>query len=82
VARHAEERDLDDYRMSINYLTAQADWSEHFFGHKIDRSMIAEIQALIGEHGARGSTRAAVLTEATRSLFRHWWGYSSPGMRS
>jgi hypothetical protein len=37
-ARHAEERDLDDYPMSIDYLTAQVDWSEHFFGHKMDRS--------------------------------------------
>jgi hypothetical protein len=48
-ARHAKERNLDDYRMSIDYLTAQADWSEHFFGHKMDRSKIAEIQALIDE---------------------------------
>jgi hypothetical protein len=56
-ARHAEERSLDDYRMSIDYLRTQADWSEHFFGPKIDRSKIAEIQALIDEIENRGGLK-------------------------
>jgi hypothetical protein len=56
-ARYAEERSLDDYRMSIGYLTTQADWSEHFFGHKMDRSKIAEIQALIDEIESRGGLK-------------------------
>jgi hypothetical protein len=52
--RHADERSLDDYRMSVDYLTAQADWSERFFGHKLDRSKIAEIQNIIEEIERRG----------------------------
>src|SRR5450432_2651862 len=30
--RHAEKLTLDDYRLSLDYLTTQADWSDHFFG--------------------------------------------------
>ncbi len=35
--------------MSLDYLTTQADWSDHFFGTRMDRSMIAEIQAMVDE---------------------------------
>ncbi len=52
--RFFEEKTPVDYQMWLEYLTAQADWSEFFFGHKIDRSNIAEIQALIDEITARG----------------------------
>ena len=45
--RHAGKRSLDDYRLSLDYLTTQADWAEHFFGSKIDRSKITEIQKII-----------------------------------
>ena len=48
-ARHANERDIADYRISLDYLTTQADWSNHFFGTKIDRGKIAEIQAMVDE---------------------------------
>jgi hypothetical protein len=41
-ARHAKERDIADYRMALDYLTTQADWADHFFGTRMDRSMIAE----------------------------------------
>jgi hypothetical protein len=82
-ARHADERSLDDYRMSIDYLTAQADWSERFFGHKLDRSKISEIQNIIEEIERRGaanhSTRVAIsdlarVVEGTASaaLLRDW----------
>ena len=45
--RHAGKRSLDDYRLSLDYLTTQADWAEHFFRSKIDRSKITEIQKII-----------------------------------
>jgi hypothetical protein len=48
-ARHAKERDIADYRISLDYLTTQADWSDHFFGTKMDRGKIAEIQAMVDE---------------------------------
>jgi hypothetical protein len=56
-ARHVKERSLEDYRISIDYLTAQADWSERFFSHKMDRSKIAEIQTLIDEIERRGGLK-------------------------
>jgi hypothetical protein len=57
--RHAEERNITDYRMSLDYLTAQADWSDHFFGTKMDRSQIAVIQAMIEEIDRRGGLPAS-----------------------
>jgi soluble cytochrome b562 len=48
-ARHAKERDIADYRISLDYLTTQADWSDRFFGTKMDRGKIAEIQAAVDE---------------------------------
>jgi hypothetical protein len=57
-ARHAKERDIADYRMSLDYLTTQADWADHFFGTRMDRSMIAEIQAMVDEIELRSCRRA------------------------
>jgi hypothetical protein len=57
-ARHAKERDIADYRMSLDYLTTQADWSDRFFGTKMDRSMIAEIQAMVDEIERRRFSRS------------------------
>jgi hypothetical protein len=53
-ARHAKERDIADYRMSLDYLSTQADWSDHFFGTTMDRSQIAVIQAMVDEIDRRG----------------------------
>lgn len=53
-ARHVEERDITDYRMSLDYLSTQADWSDHFFGTKMDRSQIVVIQAMVEEIDRRG----------------------------
>jgi len=53
--RHAKERDITDYRMSLDYMTMQADWSDHFFGTKVDRSKIAEIQNMVDERERRRS---------------------------
>lgn len=53
-ARHAEERDIADYRISIDYLTVQADWSDHFFGTKMDRSGIEQILLMVNEMERRG----------------------------
>lgn len=52
--RYAEERDILDYRMSIDYLTMQAEWSDHFFGTTMDRSKIAEIKEMVDEIERRG----------------------------
>lgn len=52
--RYAGERDILDYWMSIDYLTMQADWSDHFYGTKMDRTKIAEIQAMLDEIERRG----------------------------
>jgi hypothetical protein len=48
-ARHAKERNIADYRISLDYLTTQADWSDHFFGTKMDRGKVAETQAMVDE---------------------------------
>jgi hypothetical protein len=42
-----KDKNLTDYHIMIDYLKIQADWSERFFGHKMDRSAIASIQAMI-----------------------------------
>lgn len=52
--RHAKKMTLDDYRISLDYLTTQGDWSDHFFGSKVDRTRIAEIQNIIKEIERRG----------------------------
>jgi hypothetical protein len=52
--RHAEERDITDYRLSIDYLIMQADWSDHFFGTKTDRSKIDFIRRTVDEMERRG----------------------------
>ncbi|MEH2488911.1 hypothetical protein [Bradyrhizobium sp. AZCC 2230] len=52
--RHVKKLTLDDYRLSLDYLTTQGDWSDHFFGSKIDRARIAEIQNIIEEIERRG----------------------------
>jgi hypothetical protein len=53
-ARHAEERDIADYRLSIDYLTTQADWSDRFFSMKTDRSQIELIRQTVDEIELRG----------------------------
>lgn len=53
--RHAQERDISDYRMSLAYFSIQADWSERFLGAKVDRSKIAEFQALVADLDSRGA---------------------------
>jgi hypothetical protein len=52
--RHADKLSLEDYRMSLDYLMAQGDWSDRFFGTKVDRSKIAEIRSIIEEIERRG----------------------------
>jgi hypothetical protein len=52
--KHAKKLSLEDYRMSLDYLTTQGDWSDRFFGSKIDRSRIAEIRSIIEEIERRG----------------------------
>jgi len=56
--RFIQKRNLTDCRMMIDYLTTQADWSEHFFGHKMDRSRIAEVQTIVDEIERRGGLPA------------------------
>jgi hypothetical protein len=53
-SRFFEEKTLNDYRMMLDYLTAQADWADHFWGAKTDRTQIGEIQAMVTEIAARG----------------------------
>ena len=48
-ARHAKEGDISDYRLSIDYLTMQADWSDRFFGTKMDRSKIDFIRQTVDQ---------------------------------
>jgi hypothetical protein len=52
--RHAGKDTLEDYRMSLDYMTAQADWSDRFFGSMVDRARLAEIQSIIDEIERRG----------------------------
>jgi hypothetical protein len=40
---------IADYRISLDYLTTQADWSDHFFGTRMDRGKVAETQAMVDE---------------------------------
>jgi hypothetical protein len=58
-------RDIADCLMSLDYLTTQADWADHFFGARMDRSMIAEIQAMVDEIDRR---RPPLLNVSGRSL--------------
>jgi hypothetical protein len=58
-ARHAEERDITDYRMSLDYLSTQADWSDRFFGTKMDRSQIEIIEAMVEEIDRPGGLPAS-----------------------
>jgi hypothetical protein len=51
--RFFEEKTLTDYRVMIEYLTMQADWADHFFGHKTDRAPIKEIQTMVENIGRR-----------------------------
>jgi hypothetical protein len=59
-ARHAKDRDIEDHRISLDYWTTQADWTDRFFGTKMDRSKIAEVQAMVEEierrHGPSASS--------------------------
>jgi len=52
--RHADKLSLEDYRLSLDYLTTQGDWSDRFFGSKVDRARIAEIRNIIEEIERRG----------------------------
>lgn len=52
--RHTAKLSLEDYRMSLDYLTTQADWSDHFFGSVVDRSKLVEIRNIIEEIERRG----------------------------
>jgi hypothetical protein len=54
-ACHAKERDIADYRISLDYFTAQADWSDHFFGTEMDRGKIAEMQAMATKSRGAGA---------------------------
>jgi hypothetical protein len=45
------------HRLSIDYLTTQADWTDHFLGTKTDRSKIVEINALIDTIESRGGLK-------------------------
>jgi hypothetical protein len=38
----------------LEYLTAQADWADHLWETKTDRTQIDEIQAMVNEIAARG----------------------------
>jgi hypothetical protein len=51
--RFFEEKTLLDYQMMLSYLKAQADWADHFWGAKTDRTQIDEIQAMVTEIAAR-----------------------------
>jgi hypothetical protein len=52
--RHADKLSLEDYRISLDYLTTQADWSDHFFESIVDRSKLAEIRSIIEAIERRG----------------------------
>jgi hypothetical protein len=52
--RYPEERSIEDYRLSIDYLTMQADWSDHFWGTTTDRSQIEIIRRSVDEIERRG----------------------------
>jgi hypothetical protein len=53
--RFFDEKTLTDYHVMIDYLTTQADWADHFFGHKTDRTQIEEVKAMVTDIGQRGS---------------------------
>lgn len=48
-ANHFDSTNIEDHRASVNYLIAQADWSDYFFGTKFDRSKIVEVENMISE---------------------------------
>jgi hypothetical protein len=54
--RHAKNRDIEDHRISLDYLATQADWSDRFFGARTDRSKITELQSMVEEldHASAG----------------------------
>ncbi len=54
--RHSGKETLEDYRMSIDYMRAQADWSDRFFGSMVDRERLAEIRSIIEEIERRGGS--------------------------
>jgi hypothetical protein len=60
--------------MSLDYLSTQADWSDHFFGTKMDRSQIGIIQAMVEEIDRRGGLPAGgnqtALNESASAWFR------------
>ncbi|MDO9443424.1 MAG: hypothetical protein Q7T73_21285, partial [Beijerinckiaceae bacterium] len=50
-----EERTIDEYRMSIEFMTLRADWSERFMpGAKTDRDKIEFIKQTVDEIERRG----------------------------
>jgi hypothetical protein len=55
--RHSGKETLEDYRMSLDYMTTQADWSDRFFGSIVDRARLAEIRSSIEEIERRGGHR-------------------------
>jgi hypothetical protein len=55
--RHLGKETLEDYRMSLDYMTTQADWSDRFFGSIVDRARLAEIRSSIEEIERRGGHR-------------------------
>lgn len=53
--RFFEDRSLLDYQMMLSYLKVQADWADHFWRAKTDRTQIEEIQAMITGIAARSA---------------------------
>jgi hypothetical protein len=64
--RHAKDRDIEDHRISLDYWTTQADWSDRFFGTMMDRSKITELQAMVEEIDRRRGPPASS-TKSARS---------------
>jgi hypothetical protein len=56
-ARHAEECDIADYRLWIDYLIMQANWLDRFFSTKTGRSQIEFIRQTVDEMERRGGVR-------------------------
>ena len=53
--RFIRDKRVADYRMMIEYLTTQADWADHFFAGKRDRSQIVQVRAMIDNIASRRS---------------------------
>jgi hypothetical protein len=77
-AGHAEERNITDYRMSLDYLSTQADWSDHFLGFNAarqsrwesvlpHRSMFPDVDAIASLECSRSSHQNAPRYPARRS---------------